>query len=165
MTRPVAATLPPGVHATGAVSPITCRLASDVVAARRWHAQSALGLFEQSRQLVGIVGIVGILVGEAVSDKFARLGVVGDVQFPSGARGSTVLLLLSLVAAEQIQTGAVDHEVQRAVQDDFGSTAGQAGAATAEGRVIGNGKGERAPRSPGRLEPNRTAGFRATMPW
>ncbi len=97
----------------------------------------ALDLLEQDRQLAGIVGL---LVGQGVSDDLAGLGVEGDVQFPPGARRSAVLLLLPFAATEQLQSGAVDHEVQRAVGHDMGSWAGQAAAAAAQGSVVGDGE-------------------------
>jgi hypothetical protein len=51
-----------------------------------------------------------------------------------------VFFRLPLATAEQLQAGAVDHEVQRAVGHDTGSSASHAGATAAQGSVVGDGE-------------------------
>src|SRR3712207_9121384 len=56
----------------------------------------------------------------------AGLGIDGDVDLAPGPARPAVLLLVPLALAEQLQAGAVDHQMHRAVRDDLGPPPGEA---------------------------------------
>ncbi len=75
------------------------------------------------------------IVGQQAGDDLAAAGVHSKVQFALGATRPAVLLLIPLALADQLQAGAVDHQMQRAMRDDFWLPSGEAAAAPAQGRV------------------------------
>ncbi len=80
--------------------------------------------------------LTGIIVGQQAGDDLAAAGVHGKVQLAPGATRPAVLLLIPFALAEQLQAGAVNHQMQRAVRDDLRLPSGKAAAAPAQGRVV-----------------------------
>jgi hypothetical protein len=60
------------------------------------------------------------------------------MELAPGPARPAVLLLIPLALAEELQAGAVDHQVQRAVRDDLGLPPGEAAATAAQCRVVGD---------------------------
>jgi hypothetical protein len=68
----------------------------------------ALDLGEQVRHLIGIIGLVA---RQDAGGDLARAGIESEVELAPGATRPAVLLFLPLALAEQLQPGAVDHQV------------------------------------------------------
>ena len=98
-----------------------------IVRTVRHHGDDlALERLEQRRDLTGIIrGIVGQHAG----DDLAGAGIDRDVELAPGPARPAVLLFIPLALAEELQTGAVDHQLQRAVRDDLGLPPGKTAAA------------------------------------
>ena len=79
---------------------------------------------EQGRHLTSVIGAV---VGQHAGDDLAGVGVHGDVELAPGPARPAVLLLVPLALAEQLQAGAVDHQVHRTMRDGPGLAAALAG--------------------------------------
>src|SRR4051794_29475204 len=102
---------------------------------RRYGRNFAFNLPEQHRDLTSVVS--GI-VGQRAGDDLASVGIDGEMQLAPGPGRPAVLLLNPLTLAEELQPGAVDHQVHRAVRDDLWSAPSKATAAAAQCRVVGN---------------------------
>src|SRR3712207_7033428 len=68
----------------------------------------------------------------------AGLGIDGDVDLAPGPARPAMLLLVPLALAEQLQPGAVDHQMHRAVRDDLGPPPGEAATTAGKRRVVGD---------------------------
>src|SRR3954469_5679926 len=93
----------------------------------------ALDLPEQRRDLTSVVS--GI-VGQHAGDNLASVGINGEMQLAPGPARPAVLLRIPLALAEQLQPGAVDHQVQRAVRDNLRAAPSEATAAAAQCGVV-----------------------------
>src|SRR4051794_18425125 len=102
---------------------------------RRYGRNFAFNLPEQHRDLTSVVS--GI-VGQRAGDDLASVGIDGEMQLAPGPGRPAVLLLNPLTLAEELQPGAVDYQVHRAVRDDLWSAPSKATAAAAQCRVVGN---------------------------
>src|SRR3954454_24507744 len=88
---------------------------------RRYGRDRALDLPEERRDLTSVVS-----------------GIDGEMQLAPGPARPAVLLLIPLALAEELQAGAVDHQVHRAVRDDLRSAPRKATTAPARRCVVGN---------------------------
>src|SRR3954454_15405715 len=102
---------------------------------RRYGRDLALDLPEQRRDLTSVVS--GI-VGQHGGDNLASIAVNGEMQLAPGPACPAVLLLIPLALAEELQPGAIDHQVHRAVRDDLRPAPSEATAAAAQRCVVGN---------------------------
>src|SRR5580692_8488488 len=92
---------------------------------------------QQSRCLRGVAAI---LVCQAVRHDLTRFGVDSQMQLAPLPRLATMLLGIPLALTEYLQTGAVQHDVDRPVMADSTWLASCEAAATpAQGRVVGHG--------------------------
>ena len=76
---------------------------------RHYARDLTFDLFEQNWYLPGIMHIV---TGEHAGDDLARIRIDGHMQFAPGQLGAAVLLRIPFAASKQLQTRAVDHEVE-----------------------------------------------------
>ena len=82
--------------------------------------------------------VVSSVVGQHADDNLAGTGINADVELPPEPAGASMLLFIPLALAKQLEAGAIDHQVQRAVWNGRGPASDKAAATAAERGVVWN---------------------------
>jgi len=103
--------------------------------------QAADGAFDLPKQIRCMGRVVTVAIGQHVGGNLAAAGVHGEVKLAPLPAGPPVFLRVPLALPEQLQAGAVQHEVHRPVVP--GSTmlpSGESATAPGQGGVVGHGQ-------------------------